>query len=64
MLHVIRIKEKCLEFLFFNIFSRNENTKGSGFYTIQVTKVFSNFPKLKQLNKIKNGCEYCDLLGL
>ena len=29
---------------------------------LQVTKVFSNFPQLlKQLSKIKNAYEYCDL---
>ena len=36
--------------------------KRPGFYTLQVTRVFSNFPQLKQPNKIKNTCEYCDLL--
>ena len=56
------IKKKCVEFFFFIIlffFSflvRNENLKTSGFYTLQVTRVFSNFPQLKQLNKIKNIC--------
>ena len=34
----------------------------NGFYTLLVTRVFSNFPQLKQLNKIKNLREYCDLL--
>ena len=43
---------------------RNGNLKRPGFYTLQVTRVFSNFPQLKQLNKIKNTCEYCDLLEL
>ena len=38
--------------------------KRLSFYTLQVTKVFSNFPQLKQLDKIKNTCEYCDLLEL
>ena len=42
----------------------NGNIKRPGFYKLQVTMVFSNFPQLKQLNKIKNTCEYCDLLEL
>ena len=37
-------KQKCVEFLFFIIFSRNENIKRPGFYTLQVTRVLSNFP--------------------
>ena len=32
---------------------RNENIKRPGFYTLQITRVFSNFPQLKQLNKIR-----------
>ena len=30
---------------------RNGNIKRPGFFTLQVTRVFSNFPQLKQLNK-------------
>ena len=59
------IKEKCAEFFcFLKLFCslvKNENTKRPGFYTLLVTRVFSNFPQLKQLNKIKNTCEYWDL---
>ena len=55
------MKEKCLKFLFYITYSRNENIKRSRFCTLQVTRVFSNFPQLKQLNKTKNMCEYCDL---
>ena len=61
------IKEKRAEFLLFETFCslvRNENIKRPGFYTLQVTRVFSNFPYLKQLNKIKNTCEYCHLFDL
>ena len=29
-----------------------------------LTRVFSNFRQLKQLNNIKNTCEYCDLVEL
>ena len=46
-----RIKEKCAEFLFFlKLFCslvKNKNTKRFGFYTLLVTRVFSNFPQLK-----------------
>ena len=38
--------------------------KRPGFCMLLVTRVFSNFPQLKQLNKIENTCEYCDLLEL
>ena len=31
---------------------------------LQVTRVFSNFPQLKQVNKKKNTWEYCDFLEL
>ena len=44
-----------LFFLFFYLFCslvRNENIKRPGFYTLQVIRVFSNFPQLKQLHKI------------
>ena len=51
-----------LAFLFFTL--KNENTRRPGFYTVLVTRVSSNFLQLKQLNKIKNTCEYCDLLEL
>ena len=49
---------------FFCSFVRNENIKRPVFYTLQVTRVFSNFQQLKQLNKIKNTCECSDLLEL
>ena len=48
-------------FFLFCSLVRNENTKQHGFYTLQVTRVFSNFSQLKQFDK-KNMCEYCDLL--
>ena len=57
----------CIILYFLKLFSslvRNGNIKRSGFYTLQVTRAFSNFPQLKQLNKIKNICEYCGLLEL
>ena len=47
------IKEKCVEFFFFIIFFffcflvRNGNIRRPGFYTLHVTRVFSNFPQLK-----------------
>ena len=28
---------------------------------LHVTRVLWNFPQLKQLNKITNTCQYCDL---
>ena len=40
-------------FLLFCSLVRNGNIKRSGFYTLQVARVFSNFPRLKQLSKIK-----------
>ena len=44
---------------------RNENIKKPGFYMLQVTRVFSNFPQLKKLNNIKkNTREYYGLLEL
>ena len=61
------IKEKCSEFLFFITFFvfwslvRNQNIKRTGFYTLQVTRLFSNFLQFKQLSKIKDSREYCDL---
>ena len=64
-----RIKKVSRIFLIYYFFLfcslvRNENIKRPGFYTLQVARVSSNFPQLKQLNKIKNTCEYCDLLEL
>ena len=44
------LKEKCVQFLLFRSLVRNENIKRPGFYMLQVTKVFSNFP-LKQLKQ-------------
>ena len=45
------IKEKCAEFLFFLkllcSLMKIQNTKRPGFYTLLVTKVFSNSPQLK-----------------
>ena len=68
IIHVILRKSVCnfafLLFFSFLILVRNENIKRSSFYTLQVTWIFSNFPQLKQLNKIKNTCEYCVLLEL
>ena len=69
MLHAI-LKENVSNFYFLLFFVfcslvRNYNIKRPDFYTLQVTGVFSNFPQLKQLTKIKNTCmEYCDLLEL
>ena len=51
------LKKKVWNFCFFKLFCSlvtNENIKRRGFYTLQVTSVFSNSPQLKQLNKIKN----------
>ena len=51
------LKKKVWNFCFFKLFCSlvtNENIKRPGFYTLQVTSVFSNSPQLKQLNKIKN----------
>ena len=48
-----------VNFCFLKLFSslaRNENSKRPGFYTLQLARLFSNFPHLKQLNKIKNTC--------
>ena len=52
-----------LSFLF-SLVLKNENIKIPGFYTLLVTTFFSKFPHLKQLNKIKNLCEYCYLFEL
>ena len=56
----------CGIFISYDFFSlvRNENIKRPGFYTLQLARVFSSFSRLKQLNKIKYTCEYCDLLEL
>ena len=43
-------------FILFCYLVRNENVKILCLYTLQVTRVSSNFPQLKQLNKIKNAC--------
>ena len=57
------IKEKSVEFFFFYYFFlfyslvRNEIIKRPGFYTLQVTRVFSNLLLLKELSKIKNACK-------
>ena len=61
------LKKSVQNFCFLKLFCslvEKENTKRPGFYTLLVTRVFSNFPQLKQLNKIRNTCEYCDLLEL
>ena len=64
--HVI-LKKSVRNFCFLKLFCSlvtNENTKNSGFYTLLVTMVFLNLPQLKQLNKMTNTSEYCDLLEL
>ena len=63
ILHAI-LKKSLSNFSFLNFCSliKNENIKRLGFYTLQVTRVFSYFQQLKQLNKIKNTCKYCDIL--
>ena len=53
----------CYFFLFCSLV-KNGNVKTPGFYTLQVIRVFSNFLQLKQIIKIKNMREYCDLLEL
>ena len=71
ILHAI-LKNSGGNFFFLKLFCflvKNENTKRPGFYMLLVTRVFLNFPQLKQLNKMKNTCEYviflnCDLLEL
>ena len=60
------VNENRWDFSFIIIFLccslvRNYNIKRPGFYTSQVTSVFSNFSQLKKLSKIKNTCEYYDL---
>ena len=67
ILHVILKKRILKKFCFLNFFCslvKNESTKRPGFYTLLVTRVFSNFPQLTQLNKIKNTSEYCYLFEL
>ena len=63
ILHAI-LKKSLSNFSFLNFCSliKNENIKRLGFYTLHITRVFSYFQQLKQLNKIKNTCKYCDLL--
>ena len=64
--HVI-LKKSVRNFCFLKFFCsliKNGNTKRPGFYMLLVTRVFLNFPQLKQLNKMKDTCEYCDLLEL
>ena len=58
--------KKCVKFLFFETFQllKNKNIKRPGFYTLPVTRVFLNFLQLKQLNEMKNTCEYCDIVEL
>ena len=51
-------------FVLFFLTNRNENIKRPVFYMLQIRRIFSIFPQLKQLNKIKNTCEYCDFLEL
>ena len=64
------VKEKCVEFFYFYyllrfcFLVRNESIKRPFFLYVTNKGVFSNFPQLKQLNKIKNTCKYCDLLEL
>ena len=63
------IKENVWNFSFLLFFPfcslvKNGNLKTPGFYTLQVIRVFSNFLQLKQIIKIKNMREYCDLLEL
>ena len=33
-------------------------------WVLYVIPALSNFPQVKQLNKIKNTCEYCDFLDI
>ena len=57
----------CGIFVFLKVFCslvKNENAKRPGFYRLPVTRVFLDFPPLKQLKKMKNKCEYCDLVEL
>ena len=62
-LHVTLKKRVCnFSFLIFFLFYSFENIKRSGFYILQITTVLWNFYQLKELNKIKNTCDYCDLL--
>ena len=66
--HVLLKKSVC-NFLFYHFshfcyLVRNEHIKRPGFNKLQLTRAFSNFSQLKQLSKIKNACEYCDLLEL
>ena len=64
------IKEECVEFFYFYyllrfcFLLRNESIKRPFFLYVTNKGVFSNFPQLKQVNKIRNTCKYCDLLEL
>ena len=65
LLHVM-LKKNVRNFCFLKVFcylNKSENTKRPGFYTLQVTKVFLNFPQLKQLSKMKNKKLYCDFVS-
>ena len=59
------IKEKWGIFLFmffsFLLFHQKWKYKKTWFLYVK-SRVFSNFPQLKQLGKISNTCEYSDLL--
>ena len=68
--------KKCVDFYYFYYYYyyyyyfvfcswvRNENVKRPSFYTLQVARVFSNFPQLNQISQIKNMSECFDLLEL
>ena len=64
------IKEKRAEFFFFIYFFffcflvRNENIKKIWCLYVRSKKGFLEFSTAKQLNNIRNTCEYCDLLEL
>ena len=51
----------CFLKVFFFLVRNENNIKRPGFYTLEVTRVFSNFP-IKQLRQNKNTCQYCDHL--
>ena len=48
-----------ITFFHFCSLVRNKNMKRRGFYTLQVTRVFS--PQPKQLSNMKNTCKHCDI---
>ena len=62
ILHLILKESVCFLKLFCSLF-QNENTKGPGFYTLLVRRVFLSVHQVKQLNK-KNTCGHCDLVEL